>query len=355
MGVKHRSLLVQGTTLALACALAPAARAETIASAVAPDQREHARELMRAGNARYRVGDVQAAHDLYEQAFAAAKSFDVACNLGRTEMELQRYRDAAEHLDYCVRFHILSSKPEAMLNEQEAREQLQAARARVGSIWLRVEPSGSEVWVDSRWVGRAPLAAPIFVDPGSHSLRVTSPQFAEQSTEFETQAGREQTLEISLQPGVASATSTRSLPLAPAADTGSRQKPKSRWGAMPWITGGLAAVGVGIGTGFLLAANSKNSEKQRILDGLPEARPCAENTPHVDECSRVRDLAGDARTAQAIGYTSLGIGVAAGVTTAVLLLQAKHGTEARATSMRKTAVLPTFSRDRILISVDTSF
>jgi hypothetical protein len=332
------------------------ALAQSPAEPSAPeDPREHARELMRSGNERYRNGDLEAAHALYEQAFRVAKSFDVACNLGRTEMELARYRDAAEHLDYCVRFHILSSKPEMMLNEQEAREQLRAAKARVGSFWISVEPSGAEIWVDSRSVGLAPLAAPIFVEPGPHVVRATSPGLPEATTRVDAKPGFEQTVKLELstaRPGLGAGFGG-SAP-APLSAEQSEHK-RSSWGVLPWLSGGLAVVGVGVGAGFLVVAANKDSDKRDILSTLPESRPCAENTPHVDQCARVRDLAGQARTAQAVGYTSLGVGVAAAVTTGVLLLQPKHGSQASSRRGQMARVVPSVSSDRLFVSIDARF
>ena len=355
VGVKARWL---GVSLLLAStALSRSGTAQTAPPLSAPeDPREQARELMRSGNARYRNGDLQGAHDLYEHAFRAAKSFDVACNLGRTEMELQRYRDAAEHLDYCVRFHILSSKPEMMLNEQEAREQLRAAKARVGSLWISVEPSGAEIWVDSRWMGRAPLGAPLFVEPGPHLIRASSPQFRDASERTEVSAGTEQTLKLELSSSPSGSFSTSLTPTPPPASAVEEsQRQRSTWGVVPWLSGGLALVGIGVGSGFLLVAANKNSDKQDILSALPESRPCGENTPHVNECARVRDLAGEARTAQAIGYTSLGVGVAAAATTAVLLLHTKQHSAAHARRSEMARVVPSLSGDRVFVSVDTRF
>lgn len=347
------------SSVALLCALcAQASKARAEPDATVPnsdDPREQARELMRSGNTRFRSGDLKGARELYQRAFRTAKSFDVACNLGRTEMELQLFRDAAEHLDYCVRFHILSSKPEMMLNEQEAREQLRSARSHVGSLWVSAEPSGAEIWVDSRLMGRAPLAAPLFVEPGPHEVRVTSPQFAESTTRVTAKAGSEQAVKVQLAPE-ASPTSglSAAFPSSFAIGEDQRRKPPA-WGVVPWLSGGLSLVGIGVGAGFLVVAHQKQSDKDDVLSGLPEGRPCGENTPHVSECGRVRQLAQDARTAQAIGYTSLGVGVAAAVTTAVLLLQPSHPTTGSARRAPQARVVPTVSTDRLFVSLDTRF
>ena len=347
VGVRRSIALILGGL----CTLARVAHAEP-----SEDPREQARELMRTGNDRYRSGDLKGAREAYQRAFATAKSFDVACNLGRAEMELQLFRDAAEHLDYCVRFHILSSKPEMMLNEQEAREKLRTAKARVGSLWVSVEPSGAEIWIDSRLAGRAPLVAPVFVEPGPHEVRVTSPQFTESTTRVAANAGAEQTLKIQLSPESSGSSFATALPGAvfPASDE--PQRKRSSWGVVPWLSGGLSLVGIGVGAGFLVVAHGKQTDKEDVLSSLPEAHPCAENTPHVSECGRVRQLAQDARTAQAIGYTSLGVGVAAAVTTAVLLLQSPHSTTTASKRHAPQArVVPTVSSDRLFVSLDARF
>ncbi|HET9930719.1 MAG TPA: PEGA domain-containing protein [Polyangiaceae bacterium] len=350
MGVR-RTLAALGLMSGV-CMVTHSARAEPNPS---DDPRQQARDLMRAGNDRYRSGDLKGARESYQRAFDTAKSFDVACNLGRTEMELQLFRDAAEHLDYCVRFHILSSKPEMMLNEQEARDKLRAAKARVGSLWLSVEPSAAEIWVDSRMVGRAPLVAPVFVEPGPHEVRVTSPQMAESTTRVAARAGTEQTLKIQLSPESSGANFAGAMPGSTFPASDELQRKHSSWGVVPWLSGGLSLVGIGVGAGFLVVAHDKQSDKEDVLTALPEAHPCAENTPHVNECARVRQLAQDGRTAQAIGYTSLGVGVAAAVTTAVLLLQSPHTTTASKRHAPQARVVPSVSSDRLFVSLDARF
>jgi len=356
VGVRPRRIAFGVLGLALSCVAPAAVRAEPVAFEPALETpRERARELMRAGNARYRADDVQGAHDFYERAFRVAKSFDVACNLGRTEMDLNRYRDAAEHLDYCVRFHILSSKPEAMLNEQEAREQLQAAKQHVGWVWISVDRDGAELWVDSLGVGRAPRSVPIFLEPGPHVAVATSPGLADASVHFRAEPGVEQV--VTLRPLPLKPESPRPEATAPA--LASRPAPvedtTTKPRVLPWVTGGLAVVGVGVGAGFLVAASQTNADKQEILNSLPESSPCGENTPYASACSRVRSLSSDARTKTAIGLTSLGVGVIAGVATAVLLMQPTHEVDANPPATARTRVLPTVSSNRWGVTFDTLF
>ena len=222
-------------------------------------------------------------------------------------------------------------------------------------MWISVDRDGAELWVDSLGVGRAPRSVPIFLEPGPHVAVATSAGFADASIHFRAEPGVEQVVTLRPRPLESESRGSEATPPAPVSLPPAVEDTASKPRLMPWFTGGLAVVGVGVGAGFLLAASQANADKQEILNTLPESRPCAENTPYASACSRVRNLSSDARTKTAIGLTSLGVGVIAGVATAVLLMQPTHEVDARPSATARTRVIPTVSSNRWGVTLDTLF
>ena len=310
---------------------------------------------MRDGNDKYRNGDVEGALAFYRKAWTTTPSFDVACNLGRAELELKRYRDAAEHLDFCVRNHTLSSKPEAIVNEQQAREALKNARQRVGTIRLTVEPEGAEVSLDGKGMGRAPLSAPVFVEPGLHTIRATLVGFVEESAKVDVSAGNEGSVAVKLR---TEDTAVARVSVAPSSLPPARETLRSEPSAtnpIPWILSGVAVVGVGVGVAMLVLAGDTESEKDTALRPLPEAQPCGRNTPHVAECARADDLSSKARTQRTVAFITLGAGLAAAAGAATVWLWPAESDAAKSRAAQSQQLVPVIAPGHLGFSFETTF
>jgi hypothetical protein len=138
------------------------------------------------GNALEEKDDLLGAYDAYQAAWKLKRAYDIAGNLGVLELELRKWRDAAEHLAYCEQ-NYPAVRSEAQ-NKAFVKLQglLKQARSKVGLARVRVAPEngssaeGVEILVDSRPVGRASasgkLAHPllqsneVFVDAGSRTF-----------------------------------------------------------------------------------------------------------------------------------------------------------------------------------------
>jgi hypothetical protein len=95
--------------------------------------------------------------------------YQIASNLGASERELGKYRDAAEHLS----FYLMDPKTKEKGKEQarqHAQQLLDDVLTKIGRLTLLDLPDGAEVKVDGVAVGRAPLPGPLFVEPGSHVI-----------------------------------------------------------------------------------------------------------------------------------------------------------------------------------------
>jgi tetratricopeptide (TPR) repeat protein len=92
--------------------------------------RERATELFSQGNEAFRAGRIADARNRYLLAWRLMPSFDIACNLGRAEAELELWRQAASHLRYCLDHFAATSRPEYRKAESKFRELYGVVRQR---------------------------------------------------------------------------------------------------------------------------------------------------------------------------------------------------------------------------------
>jgi hypothetical protein len=222
---------------------------------------ERAEAAFREGNRAFAVGDYHAAFSAYRQAWSLKQAFDIACNLGRTEVELSLYRDAAEHLDYCLRTFSVSSRGEVRDANKRFHDLFVRVRAEVSALSIDARPAGAEITVDGASYGVSPLGHDIFLDPGTHRVRARLPGFQADERSVVAEAGG--TLSVSL-------TLSQLPPVAPVAPVAVRPaEPKSsatlaaspERGMQPrtvvLLSGaGLSLVALGIGLGFAVDANA---------------------------------------------------------------------------------------------------
>ena len=159
------------TLAAAALASAGPARAE------APPANEAARSAARAklveGVDALGRGEHRLALDKFEQAYALVPSPKIHYDFGLAYLGLGR---RAEALSAFERF--LAEAQDAPADKREKAAQRAAAlRPQVGAATVTVEGArdGVTIAVDGREVGRAPLARPVYLDPGRHELAARLP------------------------------------------------------------------------------------------------------------------------------------------------------------------------------------
>lgn len=265
-----------------------------------------ARALMREGNTAYAGGDAATAYRRYLAAWQLAKGFDIACNLGRAALDLGRTREAAQHLDYCLRHYSASSRAEVVQAEQEIRHTFDDARSRVGALSVHVTPPGAEVVVDGTLVGREPLESTVFVDAGDRRIEARLPGYRTRTVSLHAAAGEASVVALELEAdGPPKDVAPLDAPRAPAAE-------KAPLGAYvpALVTGSVAVAGFAAGLGFLVASISRDSARDSELSSLPGSDPCGAGTPHVVACSKIQGMADDARAFRTVSFVALGLGAA---------------------------------------------
>ncbi|WP_437757933.1 PEGA domain-containing protein [Sorangium sp. So ce1389] len=273
-------------TLSLAMTLlAPAAgaqqaapRAETQESDALTDK---ARQLFEDGVKAAKTGKWDDAHAAFLAAWVLKPHYQIASNLGVASLRVGKPRDAAEYLTLYLR-----EAPATKVQErQRAEASLQEARAQVAAVTVRVAPDGAEVTVDGTSVGRAPLADPVFLDPGRHEVGAKLDGYVPQAQPVAATAGGTEAvvLELKRAPALNAERDGAGRGVLPAPQV-------SRGGGRTAVlVGGGIATGVGAAAGvlFTVLANNRASEAETLKKPLIAAgpNPCA-LTIHRQNCVR---------------------------------------------------------------------
>jgi hypothetical protein len=207
------------------------------------------------------------AHESFLKAWKLEQHYQIAANLGRAELKLKKYRDAAEHLAYFMREAANVSADERKV----AQAMLDEARTNVGSLTITVDRAGAEVLVDGITIGKAPISHEVFVEPGARSVAARLDGFDDALASLNVAAGvsrRVQLTPTARSGPEGSLTGKKSVP-PPAPDQNHPSDTKSGARARTviiatGITG--AAIATGLGVTSVVVASAKDSDAQSILD-----------------------------------------------------------------------------------------
>lgn len=164
------------------------------------DARARALQLFQKGNEAFAAGNTFDAYDAYARAFSLSPSFDIACNLGRSESEMGKLREGAAHLRYCLKNFPASSRTEMRQAEAKFGQLLSKVAGQLAQVALKVEQAGAMVAVNGEDLGTTPLSESIFLNPGSTQLLVSKVGYTDEVFEFVAQAGSQHEMNVKLRP-----------------------------------------------------------------------------------------------------------------------------------------------------------
>jgi len=248
--------------VAMALCASSLCQAQSADGSTGADNNTRVRALFREGVAAFNAGKPEEAVKTLSEAWSIRQSYDVAAALAQAEIQLKRYRDAAEHLDFCLS-HFAPVESEQTL--RQIKNAFAEVKLHVGAFKIAVDHPGAEVRVDDKPVGTSPLGAVVFVDPGQHALEARLG--ADKVTQtVHVDPGEQAPVEMKF--GAANIAPPTSSPSDhPAADT--------QRSIVPVIVGGAAfIIGAGSAIGFELAASSKD-DTARSLRGRTGPSGCA--------------------------------------------------------------------------------
>ncbi|MCU0691976.1 MAG: hypothetical protein MUF54_11290 [Polyangiaceae bacterium] len=260
---------------------------------------DKARELYAEGRELYAAGKFEPARASFLAAWSLKRHWQIAGMLGFCELEMDRPLDAAGHLTLAVRTGAGSAEATEL---GRLREALSRARARVGAARvLHVDAPGAELLANGVVVATAPFEDPVFFPPGTHVLQARAGVKLSSTVRVSMAAGREVEVALRLDDGAG--------PSGMSGDPGAAQ-PESPPSLVPAIVGGsIAAVGLGVGVGFLLSATGKESDRDDAVVALGGSSACGFGTPHVQRCAAIKELSDDAgshRTVATVGFSVFG-------------------------------------------------
>ncbi len=189
--------------------------------------------------------------------------------LGQAELQTGKPRDAAEHLELFVR----EAKTATAIEKQAAQKLLDEAKAKVGTLFIKVNIEAADVLVDGQAVGRSPLVAPLFITPGGHEIEVKKPGFDPGKELLVVAPATESEMEFALAPLAAKAPEVKPDPPKKEAPP-PPPLPSPKWRTYGMIGGaGLTVVGLGLGLGLTMMANGKSDEADQQLALLKQNTP----------------------------------------------------------------------------------
>jgi hypothetical protein len=180
-------------SLTVLLALIPAVRV----SAEEPSDRakEEAGTRFERGVKLYDAQDYAAALAEFEAAYRLVPRYQVLFNIGVTQKRLFRYNDAVRSLK---RYLELGGEKVPPDRRDVVDRELQEIRALVAEVIVKVDGLPASVEADGRLVGETPLAGPLLLAGGHHSLRANREGYDPAIKELDVVSGEH--VEVALSP-----------------------------------------------------------------------------------------------------------------------------------------------------------
>lgn len=203
--------------LALASFLATAALVPTTAAAQSADERAQARTEFERGRSAFEAGAFTEALEHFQEAYRIAPHPSVRVNIANCYDRLERPLEALFHFEH---FLAEAERPPAA-QRREVEASIRRLQARVGTIALQVTPDGAQITIDQSEQRRAPVAEPVRVVAGSHTVEIRLDGFVTERQTVEVQGGGSARVAVRLRrPEVATApTTSATTATAPTATT----------------------------------------------------------------------------------------------------------------------------------------
>jgi len=285
-------------------------------------------------------GNWQNARTLLLDLFKRSPTFDVAASLGESEAKLGESAKAAQHFAFALKNVPPKEKAETTTR---IRAGLNSVTGNVGTIKLSLNRREAQFLVDGEEVGSFPALTEIYLSPGKHTVQARSAGESE-TREVEVVAGTSKSLAFVLVPETLPASGLAApAPTAPAqneanstptpAPNAAADKSNNSTRTVVLITGGsLAVVGLAMGIGFGVAANSAEEDADKYRAALPGAA-CFAGTSSGD-CNALRDAVSRQSRDHTIASVGWALGAVGVVAVGVTLLWPSDDKARKATTAR---------------------
>lgn len=304
-------------------------------------ERATARDAANSGRAAFEAGQFEKAIDQFTRAEQLVHAPPHLLYLARAQAKLGKLVAAHETYLKITRETLKPNAPKAFNDAQTfAEQELPAVDARLPYVTVTLQGAPSEgvsVDMDGTILPTAMIGIPLPTDPGRHTFKATGAATGEPVTVTVAEAAK-QTVVLKVKPVAVAAPVASGAPVAASAATTSEPladnqvQHGSGLRIASYVSFGVGAVGLGMGTYFLLKAKSTDKDAGELFDNCVAMSATGDCGSLRDEYEQKNSDANSQRTA---GVTSMivgGVGVAAGVTFLILDLSqsssksAKHST-----------------------------
>jgi hypothetical protein len=242
-----------------AAATAPAA-GEAGAAQPSPEATKEAGQRYERGLELYSEGDYGLAVIEFERAYELVPNYRVLYNIGQVRIQLGRYAKAKKALEE----YLEKGGDEIKQQRKDAvKSDLEMLAGRTALLTIITNEPGADIVLDSLVVGQSPLAGPLLVDAGEHTLEVRKPGYYPKGSQVKL-AGREETtvtVEITKVPEAKAGPTVVERIEAPVA----KVDRAPMW--IAWAATGAFAVGAGV-VGYFGMSKANDLESMRTDFGV---------------------------------------------------------------------------------------
>ncbi|WP_437894168.1 PEGA domain-containing protein [Sorangium sp. So ce124] len=276
----------------------------------------------------------------YLKAWAIAKTYDIAANLGVVELKLGKPRLAAIHLAFSLRAAPPSTKAP---NLERTTQLIERAAKQLGVLRVRVNVAEATVLIDGKPLLIEETPEEIFVDPGTHRVTARRDGYADAEKIVTVAAGTAQSLTLALveRPAVPQTTAPPAASPTPSGEAPAARVDLSPEAKRSWVPvlalGAASVVGLGVGVGMTVASNDANDEARAQSRSIRGAGgQCV--GPSTAFAARCAELNRRGSQAHDLGDVAFGSYIASGVfalaAATYVLWPSRAGTSSTAVSVR---------------------
>jgi len=315
-------------------------------------ERATARDAAQAGREAFDAGQYDKAIDQFSRAEQLVHAPTHLLYLARAQAKLGKLVAAHETYLKITRETLAPKAPKAFVEAQSAAVSEQpAVDARLPSITVLVKgvaASSASIEMDGTALPSAMIGIPLPADPGQHVFKASAPAAVSDPVTITVTEGAKQSVTLALH-ATAAGTPT-AAPVATAASASTSGEPLTADSSHSGVSGlrvasyvsfGVGAVGLGLGTFFLLKSGSTRSDANKLFDACNEASLLGKCPRSGPEAEAINSKDSDADSQRNLGVAGLavgGVGVAAGIT--FLILDAgHHSTDAQSSTPHITPVI----------------
>ena len=290
----------------------------------------------------------------FDTAYKLSPASVVLYNIGQVNVLLGRSVEAVEAFEKYLADGAASIPPE---RQAEVRAEIEKQRAQIGTVAITTQPIGAEVRVDGRLVGKTPLARPMSVTAGRHTIEAQLPRYTPEARDLDVTGKARIEIELKLKPVLVivkePAAPPSVLPAAPTPTTNatSMVSPGSQAPSVVEVTprsdedtspdwrrrSGYALAGIGLAAAIaggivgIVSAGDANDARNRAISAA-DAKPTT--MKDVNNYAQAKADFDSAKNHNQIGWTVAGIGAAVLAGGVVLVLTApEHKTSVGLTGL----------------------